>query len=183
MVWVSVLWWFNLIPTWTLGYFLGHMPCYCMPWMLLIRSIVSSYGMRLNTMVFQQNTSIYSKLSLGRQRQDRSQPFSLGCNWPNKVRPAHSGRLLLHLICAVTPHKCPIVGLGCEADRTIHTQLISYGCEVWNITQIQNGRLETFHQYCLRRILRVRCFHRVRNEDDLESRKSINIRSCWHNRN
>ena len=46
--------------------------------------------------------------------------------------------------------------------------ILTYGCEVWNTTQIQNRRLETFHQYCLRRILRVRWFHRVRNEDILE---------------
>ena len=46
--------------------------------------------------------------------------------------------------------------------------ILTYGCEVWNTTQIQNRRLESFHQYCLRRILRVRWFHRVRNEDVLE---------------
>ena len=46
--------------------------------------------------------------------------------------------------------------------------ILTYGFEVWNTTQIQNRRLETFHQYCLHRILRVRCFHRVRNEDILE---------------
>ena len=46
--------------------------------------------------------------------------------------------------------------------------ILTYGCEIWNTTQIQNRRLETFHQYCLRRILRVRWFHRVKNEDVLE---------------
>ena len=46
--------------------------------------------------------------------------------------------------------------------------ILTYGCEVWNTTQIQNRRLETFHQYCLRRILRVRWFHKVRNEVVLE---------------
>ena len=25
--------------------------------------------------------------------------------------------------------------------------ILTYGCEVWNTTQIQNRRLETFHQY------------------------------------
>ena len=46
--------------------------------------------------------------------------------------------------------------------------ILTYGCEVWNTTQIQTRRLETFHQYCLRRILRVRWFHRKRNEEVLE---------------
>ena len=46
--------------------------------------------------------------------------------------------------------------------------ILSYGCEVWNTTQVQSRRLETFHQYCLRRILRVRWFHRVTNEDVLK---------------
>ena len=45
--------------------------------------------------------------------------------------------------------------------------ILTYGCEVWNTTQVQNRRLESFHQYCLRRILRVRWFHRVKNEDVL----------------
>jgi hypothetical protein len=46
--------------------------------------------------------------------------------------------------------------------------ILTYGCEIWNITQIQNRRLGTVHQYCLRRILKVRWFHRVKNEDVLE---------------
>ncbi|KAL5248275.1 hypothetical protein ACHWQZ_G017455 [Mnemiopsis leidyi] len=46
--------------------------------------------------------------------------------------------------------------------------ILTYGCEVWNTTQAQSGRLETFHQYCLRRILRVRWFHRVKNDDVLK---------------
>ena len=46
--------------------------------------------------------------------------------------------------------------------------ILTYRCEVWNTTQLQTRRLETFHQYCLRRILRVRWFHRKRNEEVLE---------------
>ncbi|KAL5246977.1 hypothetical protein ACHWQZ_G018993 [Mnemiopsis leidyi] len=46
--------------------------------------------------------------------------------------------------------------------------ILTYGCEVWNTTQARSGRLETFHQYCLRRILRVRWFHRVKNDDVLK---------------
>ena len=49
------------------------------------------------------------------------------------------------------------------AVRTI----LTYGCEIWNTAQVQTRKLESFHQYCLRRILRVRWFHRVRNEDVL----------------
>ena len=45
--------------------------------------------------------------------------------------------------------------------------ILTYRCEIWNTTQVQTRRLESFHQYCLRRILRVRWFHRVRNEDVL----------------
>ena len=45
--------------------------------------------------------------------------------------------------------------------------IVTYGCEVWNTTQTQNRRIESFHQSCLRRILKVRWFHRVRNEDVL----------------
>ena len=45
--------------------------------------------------------------------------------------------------------------------------IVTYGCEVWNTTQTQNRRIESFHHSCLRRILKVRWFHRVRNEDVL----------------
>ena len=45
--------------------------------------------------------------------------------------------------------------------------ILTYGCEVWSTTQVQMKRLEMSHQYCLRRILRVRWFHRVRNEEVL----------------
>ena len=37
--------------------------------------------------------------------------------------------------------------------------IVTYGCEVWNTTQTQNRRIESFHQSCLRRILKVRWFH------------------------
>jgi len=45
--------------------------------------------------------------------------------------------------------------------------IATYGCEVWNTTLTQNRRIESFHQSCLRRILKVRWFHRVRNVDVL----------------
>jgi len=37
--------------------------------------------------------------------------------------------------------------------------ILTYGCEIWNTTQVQTRKLESFHQYCLRRILTVRWFH------------------------
>ena len=54
--------------------------------------------------------------------------------------------------------------------------ILTYGCEVWSTTQIHMKRLETFHQYCLRRILRVRWFHRVRNEEVLKRASVLPIK-------
>ena len=34
--------------------------------------------------------------------------------------------------------------------------ILTYGYKIWNTTQVQARRLESFQQYCLRRILRVR---------------------------
>ena len=52
--------------------------------------------------------------------------------------------------------------------RAAVTTILTYGCEVWNTTITQERRLEAFHQYCLRRILKVRFFHRVKNEEILD---------------
>lgn len=46
--------------------------------------------------------------------------------------------------------------------------ILLYGSEAWSTTQLQMKRFEVFHQRCLRRILRIRWFHRVRNEDVLK---------------
>ena len=46
--------------------------------------------------------------------------------------------------------------------------ILLYGSEVWNTTKKQHHRLEVFHQRCLRRILRIRWYHRTRNVDVLE---------------
>ena len=54
--------------------------------------------------------------------------------------------------------------------------ILTYGCEVWSTTQVQMGRLETFHHYCLRRIIRVRWFHRVRNEEVLNRASVLPIK-------
>ena len=46
-----------------------------------------------------------------------------------------------------------------------------YGCEVWNTTDLQMKRFSVFHYKCLRRILRIKWFHRVRNEEVLRRAK------------
>ena len=46
--------------------------------------------------------------------------------------------------------------------------ILLYGSEVWNTTKKQHHRLEVFHQRCLRRILRIKWYHRTRNVDVLE---------------
>ena len=45
---------------------------------------------------------------------------------------------------------------------------------MWNTTITQERRLEAFHQYCLRRVLKVRFFHRVKNEEILD-RASVSL--------
>ena len=45
--------------------------------------------------------------------------------------------------------------------------ILTYGSETWNTTQKQMKRIEVFHQRCLRRILKIKWFHRVRNADVL----------------
>lgn len=51
--------------------------------------------------------------------------------------------------------------------------VLTYGCEVWNTTHAQMNRLKVFEQQCLRRILRVRWYHRVKNTEVLK-RANIN---------
>ncbi|KAI8477652.1 hypothetical protein Bbelb_446140 [Branchiostoma belcheri] len=53
--------------------------------------------------------------------------------------------------------------------------ILTYGSEAWTTTQVQIARLETFHQRCLRRILRIRWYHRVRNSDVLQQAQLVNI--------
>ncbi len=50
--------------------------------------------------------------------------------------------------------------------------VLTYGCEVWNTTQAQMKRIESFHQRCLRRIFKVRWFHRVSNKEVLRRAKA-----------
>lgn len=49
--------------------------------------------------------------------------------------------------------------------------ILLYGSEVWNTTKKQLHRFEVFHQRCLRRILRIKWFHRVSNAEVLERAK------------
>ncbi|XP_068692868.1 uncharacterized protein [Montipora foliosa] len=60
------------------------------------------------------------------------------------------------------------------------TTILTYGGEIWNTTDKQIIRRETLHQYCLRRILRIRWFHRVENEEVLRraTRKPIRDLIC-----
>ena len=46
--------------------------------------------------------------------------------------------------------------------------VLLYGCEAWTTTQVQNRRIEAFHQRCLRKILRIQWFKRVSNKEVLE---------------
>ncbi|CAH1272904.1 Hypp5001 [Branchiostoma lanceolatum] len=53
--------------------------------------------------------------------------------------------------------------------------ILTYGSEVWVTTKAQSHRLEAFHQRCLRRILRVRWFHRVTNQSVLEQTGTTSV--------
>ena len=54
--------------------------------------------------------------------------------------------------------------------------ILLYGSETWQTTMKQIHRLEVFHQSCLRRILRIRFFHQIRNVDVLQRIKISSIR-------
>ena len=43
------------------------------------------------------------------------------------------------------------------------TTILCYGCETWNTTVSQMRRLEAFHQRSMRKILKIRWFHKVKN--------------------
>lgn len=45
--------------------------------------------------------------------------------------------------------------------------VLLYGSEAWSTTKMQVKRFEVFHQRCLRRILRIRWFHKVTNVEVL----------------
>ncbi|KAI8499084.1 hypothetical protein Bbelb_235370 [Branchiostoma belcheri] len=55
------------------------------------------------------------------------------------------------------------------------TTILTYGCEVWVITKAQINRLEAFHQRCLRRILRIRWYHRITNLSVLQQTETTSI--------
>ena len=52
-----------------------------------------------------------------------------------------------------------------------------YGCETWTLNQKQILRLEKFNQSCLRRIARIRWFHKVTNYEVLDRCKIPSIQS------
>ena len=55
--------------------------------------------------------------------------------------------------------------------------VLTYGCEVWNTSKAQMKRLESFHQRCLRRILKIRWFHKVPNVEVLRRACSTTLES------
>ena len=53
--------------------------------------------------------------------------------------------------------------------------ILLYGAEVWSTTQKQMKMFSVFHQRCLRRILRIKWYHKVKNEDVLSRASMHNI--------
>lgn len=53
--------------------------------------------------------------------------------------------------------------------------ILVYGSEVWNTTKKQLKRIEVFHQYCLRKILKIRWFQHVKNEEVLVQAGTGNV--------
>jgi hypothetical protein len=53
----------------------------------------------------------------------------------------------------------------CRLYNACITPILLYGCESWHLTRAQNGRLLSFENRCLRRILGVRWFDFVRNTE------------------
>ena len=49
---------------------------------------------------------------------------------------------------------------------TVVTSLL-FGCEAWTLKKAHIARLEQFHQFCLRRIARIKWFHKVTNYEVL----------------
>ena len=50
-----------------------------------------------------------------------------------------------------------------------------FGCETWTLKKAHLARLERFHQSCLRKIARIRWFHKVTNYEVLERCKARSI--------
>ena len=61
--------------------------------------------------------------------------------------------------------------------------VLVYGCETWAITQVDIGRLTTFHLHCIRSILGVIRLNKIRNTTNLKSAKEGPIeRQIQHQR-
>ena len=50
--------------------------------------------------------------------------------------------------------------------------ILCYSCETWNTTVSQMRRLEAFHQRSMRKILKIRWFHKVKNVEVLRRAKT-----------
>ena len=55
--------------------------------------------------------------------------------------------------------------------------VVTYGCECWSTTKDDIQRLEVFHQRCIRRILRIRWFYFISNEEVLARAKIRSLQS------
>lgn len=65
--------------------------------------------------------------------------------------------------------KCRRVSLGRKISlyRCLVLTILLYGAESWALTRAQTQRLETFHMRCLRRILNVKWWQHISNEEVL----------------
>ena len=52
--------------------------------------------------------------------------------------------------------------------RALVRPVLLYGCETWSITQPNLQRLNTFHMQCIRSILGVSRWNKIKNSDNLE---------------
>ena len=52
--------------------------------------------------------------------------------------------------------------------RALVRPVLLYGCETWSVTQPNLQRLNTFHMRCIRSILGVSRWNKIKNSDNLE---------------
>ena len=67
------------------------------------------------------------------------------------------------------------------ADSVVKAKLL-YGCECWTVTKATEKRLQVFHRYCLRRILKIFYPNRISNDRLYKSAKQMDVvdrTRCW----
>ena len=72
--------------------------------------------------------------------------------------------------------KCPAGHEDTVYRASVLTSLL-FGCEAWTLTKKQTMRLEKFHQTCLRRIAKIKWFHKVTNYEVLDRCKIHSVQS------